>query len=54
MYLTTEKKKEFFKKYGKSDEDTGSAEGQIALRKIRRILVHREPWLSLSVSAGVY
>jgi len=30
MYLTTEKKKEFFKKYGKSDEDTGSTEGQIA------------------------
>jgi small subunit ribosomal protein S15 len=30
MYLTTEKKKEFFKKYGKSAEDTGSTEGQIA------------------------
>lgn len=31
MYLTAEKKKEFFKKYGKSDKNTGSAEGQIAM-----------------------
>ncbi len=31
MYLTTEKKKEFFEKYGKSAADTGSVEGQIAL-----------------------
>lgn len=31
MYLATEKKKEIFKTYGKSDADTGSAEGQIAL-----------------------
>ena len=31
MYLTTEKKKEIFKKYGKSENDTGSTEGQIAL-----------------------
>lgn len=31
MYLSTEKKKEIFKKHGKSDNDTGSAEGQIAL-----------------------
>jgi len=31
MYLTTEKKKEIFKKHGKSESDTGSAEGQIAL-----------------------
>ncbi len=31
MYLTAEKKKEFFKKYGKSDKNTGSTEGQIAL-----------------------
>ncbi len=30
MYLNAEKKKEFFKKYGKSAEDTGSTEGQIA------------------------
>ena len=35
MYLTTEKKKEFFKKYGKSAEDTGSSEGQIALFSFR-------------------
>lgn len=31
MYLSTEKKKEIFAKYGKSETDTGSAEGQIAL-----------------------
>jgi len=31
MYLPSEKKKEIFKKHGKSDSDTGSAEGQIAL-----------------------
>ena len=31
MYLTTEKKSEIFAKHGKSANDTGSAEGQIAL-----------------------
>jgi small subunit ribosomal protein S15 len=31
MYLSKEKKKEIFKEHGKSDSDTGSAEGQIAL-----------------------
>lgn len=31
MYLTTEKKKEFFKEHGQSEFDTGTAEGQIAL-----------------------
>ena len=31
MYLTSELKKEIFKKYGKSEKDTGSAEGQIAI-----------------------
>lgn len=31
MYLTSEVKKGLFKKYGKSDKDTGSTEGQIAL-----------------------
>ena len=31
MYLTTEKKKEIFKLHGKSESDTGSTEGQIAL-----------------------
>ena len=31
MYLTAEKKREIFKKYGKSETDTGSAEGQVAL-----------------------
>jgi small subunit ribosomal protein S15 len=35
MYLTSEKKKEFFKKYGSSADDTGSAEGQIALFSYR-------------------
>lgn len=31
MYLNSEKKAEIFKKHGKSENDTGSAEGQIAL-----------------------
>lgn len=35
MYLTTEKKQEIFKKHGKSEKDTGSAEGQIALFSYR-------------------
>ena len=35
MYLTTEKKKEIFAKYGKGEADTGSAEGQIALFTFR-------------------
>lgn len=35
MYLTTEKKQEIFSKYGKSAQDTGSTEGQIALFTFR-------------------
>ena len=31
MYLTSQVKQELFKKHGKSEKDTGSAEGQIAL-----------------------
>ncbi|MDA0774221.1 MAG: 30S ribosomal protein S15 [Bacteroidetes bacterium] len=31
MYLTKEVKADIFKKHGKSDKDTGSTEGQIAL-----------------------
>lgn len=31
MQLSTESKKEIFKKYGKNEFDTGSIEGQIAL-----------------------
>ena len=31
MYLSKENKKEIFKEHGKSDSDTGAAEGQIAL-----------------------
>jgi small subunit ribosomal protein S15 len=31
MYLTSDVKKNFFKQYGKSEFDTGSSEGQIAL-----------------------
>ena len=31
MSLTKEAKAEIFKKYGKSEKDTGSTEGQIAL-----------------------
>ncbi len=35
MYLTSEKKVEFFAKFGKSATDTGSTEGQIALFSYR-------------------
>ena len=35
MYLTSEKKQEFFEKFGKSAKDTGSTEGQIALFSFR-------------------
>jgi small subunit ribosomal protein S15 len=35
MYLTAEKKQEIFGKNGKSNTDTGSAEGQIALFSYR-------------------
>lgn len=35
MYLTTEKKQEFFKTFGTSEVDTGTAEGQIALFSYR-------------------
>lgn len=31
MYLSQEKKREIFKEHGTSENDTGSAEGQIAL-----------------------
>ena len=34
-YLTSEKKQEIFKDYGKSNIDTGSPEGQIALFSYR-------------------
>ncbi len=35
MYLTTEKKKEFFTTYGKAEQDTGTSEAQIALFSYR-------------------
>ena len=35
MYLTSDKKKEFFAKHGNSETNTGSAEGQIALFSFR-------------------
>lgn len=35
MYLTKEKKQEFFKTHGKNEQDTGSAEAQIALFTFR-------------------
>ncbi len=35
MYLTSETKKEFFKEHGKSEVDTGSPEGQIAMFTFR-------------------
>lgn len=35
MYLTAEKKSEIYSKHGKSDIDTGSAEGQVAMFTFR-------------------
>lgn len=35
MYLSTEKKKEIFQEFGKSEFDSGSVEGQIALFTFR-------------------
>ncbi len=35
MYLPSEKKKSFFAKYGKDENDTGSAEAQIAMFSYR-------------------
>ena len=35
MYLTSDTKKEFFKEYGKSEIDTGSPEGQVAMFTFR-------------------
>ena len=35
MYLTSDVKKSIFKKHGKSEKDTGSSEGQIALFSTR-------------------
>lgn len=42
MYLTTEVKKNIFKEYGKSEFDTGSTEGQVALFtfRIRHLTEH--------------
>lgn len=42
MYLTKEEKSQLFAKHGKSEQDTGSAEGQIALmtRRIEHISQH--------------
>jgi small subunit ribosomal protein S15 len=35
MYLTKKSKENLFKKHGKNEKDTGSAEGQIALFTLR-------------------
>ncbi|MBN2891146.1 MAG: 30S ribosomal protein S15 [Bacteroidales bacterium] len=35
MYLSSEKKKEIFTQYGKSETDTGSSESQVALYTFR-------------------
>jgi len=35
MYLDSEKKKDFFKKHGKGEHDTGSTEAQIAMFSYR-------------------
>lgn len=42
MYLSSEVKKEIFKKHGQSETNTGSAEGQIALftHRIKHLTEH--------------
>ena len=42
MNLTSEKKKDIFKEYGKSETDTGSVEGQVAMltHRIKHITGH--------------
>jgi small subunit ribosomal protein S15 len=42
MYLTSETKKDIFQQFGKSESDTGSAEGQIALftHRIKHLTEH--------------
>lgn len=42
MYLTASKKKEIFTKFGRSADDTGSSEGQIALftHRIKHLTEH--------------
>jgi small subunit ribosomal protein S15 len=42
MYLTPEVKRDLFKQFGKSEFDTGSAEGQVALftRRIAHLTGH--------------
>ncbi len=42
MYLNSEKKREIFAEHGKSKEDTGTAEGQIALftHRINHLSIH--------------
>ncbi|MGD1998072.1 MAG: 30S ribosomal protein S15 [Flavobacteriaceae bacterium] len=42
MYLTKEVKEEIFKKYGKSEKNTGSTDGQIALftHRINHLTTH--------------
>lgn len=42
MYPSAETKKEIFKEFGKSEHDTGSTEGQIALftRRIQHLTSH--------------
>ncbi len=42
MYLTTEVRKDIFKKFGKSEIDTGSTEGQVALftHRIKHLTEH--------------
>ena len=45
MYLDAAKKQEIFRKYGKSNTDTGSAEAQVALFSYR--ISHLTEHLSL-------
>ena len=47
MYLDSEKKKEIFGNYGKSNTDTGSPESQIALFSVR--IAHLTEHLKVNV-----
>ena len=51
MYLTVQKKKEFFKDFGKSEFDTGTSEGQIAMFTFR--ISHLTEHLKININITV-
>ena len=42
MYLSKDKKREIFSNFGGDAGNTGSTEGQIALKRITRILIQKD------------